>query len=123
MLERNERSEAGVSTERSGRWSEVNCYQNCYHSPAAPQNENGPVRRLRWSGPYLAGALAGTRTPNLLIRSQMLYPIELQAQSAGRRTTLAGGLGPLPTASAAVARAARSLGRLTWPGAALGTSI
>ena len=25
------------------------------------------------------GALGGTRTPNLLIRSQMLYPIELQA--------------------------------------------
>jgi hypothetical protein len=24
-------------------------------------------------------ALGGTRTPNLLIRSQMLYPIELQA--------------------------------------------
>jgi hypothetical protein len=26
-------------------------------------------------------ALGGTRTPNLLIRSQMLYPIELRAQS------------------------------------------
>ena len=25
-------------------------------------------------------ALGGTRTPNLLIRNQMLYPIELQAQ-------------------------------------------
>ena len=25
-------------------------------------------------------ALGGTRTPNLLIRSQMLYPIELRAQ-------------------------------------------
>ena len=28
----------------------------------------------------LGGALGGTRTPNLLIRSQMLYPIELRAQ-------------------------------------------
>ncbi len=28
----------------------------------------------------LCGALGGTRTPNLLIRSQMLYPIELRAQ-------------------------------------------
>ena len=28
----------------------------------------------------LSGALRGTRTPNLLIRSQMLYPIELRAQ-------------------------------------------
>ena len=26
-------------------------------------------------------ALGGTRTPNLLIRSQMLYPIELRAQN------------------------------------------
>jgi hypothetical protein len=27
----------------------------------------------------VTSALGGTRTPNLLIRSQMLYPIELQA--------------------------------------------
>ena len=30
-----------------------------------------------------AGAPKGTRTPNLLIRSQMLYPIELSAQPKG----------------------------------------
>ena len=29
---------------------------------------------MRW----LSGALVGIRTPNLLIRSQMLYPIELR---------------------------------------------
>jgi len=29
---------------------------------------------------HLCGALGGTRTPNLLIRSQMLYPIGLRAQ-------------------------------------------
>ena len=29
----------------------------------------------------MGGALGGTRTPNLLIRSQMLYPIELRAQA------------------------------------------
>ena len=29
----------------------------------------------------MVGALGGTRIPNLLIRSQMLYPIELRAQS------------------------------------------
>ena len=29
---------------------------------------------------FLTSALGGTRTPNLLIRSQMLYPIELRAQ-------------------------------------------
>ena len=28
----------------------------------------------------LSGAPRGTRTPNLLVRSQMLYPIELSAQ-------------------------------------------
>ena len=27
----------------------------------------------------LGGALGGTRTPNLLIRNQMLYPVKLQA--------------------------------------------
>ena len=30
---------------------------------------------------FLGGALAVTRTRNLLIRSQMLYPIELRVQS------------------------------------------
>ena len=30
---------------------------------------------------YPKSALAGTRTPNLLIRNQMLYPIELQVQT------------------------------------------
>ena len=34
----------------------------------------GPARRKD-----LLSALGGTRTPNLLIRSQMLYPIELRA--------------------------------------------
>ena len=36
-----------------------------------------------WQHPselHSCGALGGTRTPNLLIRSQMLYPIELRAQ-------------------------------------------
>jgi hypothetical protein len=39
------------------------------------------------------GALGGTRTPNLLIRSQMLYPIELQAPV----DVLAIGTGPRAT--------------------------
>ena len=30
-----------------------------------------------------SGAPKGTRTPNLLVRSQMLYPIELSAQPKG----------------------------------------
>lgn len=30
---------------------------------------------------FLFSAPVGTRTPNLLIRNQMLYPIELQAQT------------------------------------------
>jgi hypothetical protein len=32
------------------------------------------IRPLTW----LAGALGGTRTPNLLIRSQMLYPLSYE---------------------------------------------
>ena len=35
-------------------------------------------------------ALGGTRTPNLLIRSQTLYPIELQAQIPKCRSLLCG---------------------------------
>ncbi len=31
--------------------------------------------------PFLLGALEGTRTPDLLVRSQSLYPAELQAHS------------------------------------------
>ncbi len=31
------------------------------------------------NGALLTNAPGGTRTPNLLIRSQMLYPIELRA--------------------------------------------
>jgi hypothetical protein len=31
--------------------------------------------------PGLAGALGGTRTPNLLIRSQMLYPLSYERLS------------------------------------------
>jgi hypothetical protein len=44
-------------------------------------DENG---RLQRSDLHVCGALGGTRTPNLLIRSQMLYPIELRAQRQHR---------------------------------------
>jgi hypothetical protein len=33
---------------------------------------------LRFNSLIISGAAVGTRTPNLLIRSQMLYPIELR---------------------------------------------
>ena len=68
--------------------------------PAAPERERpgsggnvgtnvGMIRRPYTDRNVVAGpwpgdtfsALGGTRTPNLLIRSQMLYPIELRAQS------------------------------------------
>jgi hypothetical protein len=39
--------------------------------------------RQRHERLWALGALGGTRTPNLLIRSQMLYPIELQAPGTG----------------------------------------
>lgn len=46
---------------------------------------------------FLTGVPGGTRTPNLLIRSQMLYPIELQAHdnstlNTGKRNCTKGGL-------------------------------
>ena len=36
-----------------------------------------------------SGAPVGIRTPNLLIRSQMLYPVELRAPGRGRKLTKA----------------------------------
>ena len=49
---------------------------------ATPISTTGWVGRTGWGSwpANLLGALEGTRTPNLLIRSQMLYPIELRAQ-------------------------------------------
>ncbi len=43
----------------------------------------------------LDGALVGIRTPNLLIRSQMLYPIELRVRACLKKivfTTVSNGL-------------------------------
>ena len=37
-------------------------------------------------GVFLFGAPEGTRTPDLLIRSQALYPAELRAHIVGRTT-------------------------------------
>src|ERR1700722_20145723 len=42
--------------------------------------EDGPGLRVR-------GALGGTRTPNLLIRSQMLYPLSYERRCGGQSTT------------------------------------
>ena len=49
--------------------------------------ENSPCgapagRRCATASIKTNGAPAGTRTPNLLIRSQVLYPIELRARTA-----------------------------------------
>ena len=49
--------------------------------PADAQRPTPRGRPFDGSG---AGAPAGTRTPNLLIRSQMLYPLELPAQLRNR---------------------------------------
>ena len=61
-------------------------------APAPATSCGEAPRMLRTGGPGgqaprrtrpeldLSSALGGTRTPNLLIRSQMLYPIELRAQ-------------------------------------------
>ena len=42
---------------------------------AAPLNGKEPAKCL-----ILNGALGGTRTPDTLVRSQVLYPAELRAQ-------------------------------------------
>ncbi len=49
----------------------------CGPDPTAP---NQPREGMRRNAPGRNGAPTGTRTPNLLIRSQMLYPIELSAR-------------------------------------------
>ncbi len=46
---------------------------SCYGKNKAPQ--------LSLGGLLLKSALVGSRTPNLLIRSQVLYPIELRVQN------------------------------------------
>ena len=56
------------------------------------KQEKRPWRR----GVEISGAPKGTRTPNLLIRSQMLYPIELSAQPKGRRLCHKGVFGASP---------------------------
>ncbi len=50
----------------------------CPGPPSGPGNRT-PKRRDPRRGGDLLRALGGNRTPNLLIRSQMLYPIELRA--------------------------------------------
>jgi hypothetical protein len=50
------------------RWLHLGSFRAGSPSPHRPDQD-------------LSSALGGTRTPNLLIRSQMLYPIELRAQN------------------------------------------
>jgi hypothetical protein len=64
-----------------------------------PLTDRGVGRDIRfgrcsWSAEQAGGALGGTRTPNLLIRSQMLSPIELRAPVAEMRAYLAPGSRP-----------------------------
>ena len=74
-----------------------------------------------WQHPselHSCGALGGTRTPNLLIRSQMLYPIELRAQgghSNGWDTTYEIRIPILsPVALRLLGRRCRRVGGLTF---------
>src|SRR5699024_11382528 len=68
--------------------------------PAPPPDRHGVVHlappasgireaplRLCWSGASTICAPGGTRTPNLLIRSQMLYPLSY-GRRCGPRTTV-----------------------------------
>jgi hypothetical protein len=49
-------------------------------------NEQGPRLRFRWSGAWSSvstqSAPGGIRTPNLLIRNQMLYPLSYGRSAA-----------------------------------------
>src|SRR5205085_11552173 len=57
-------------------------------------------------------ALGGIRTPNLLIRSQMLYPLSYERRSAGRSLYRTGGAGQLgPTAAV---RTSSPVGTTRW---------
>ena len=49
-------------------------------APQAPQRVQASTAIQVACGGDVSGAPRGTRTPNLLVRSQMLYPIELSAQ-------------------------------------------
>src|SRR5699024_21333 len=53
---------------------------------AGASKEEAPLR-LCWSGASAICAPGGTRTPNLLIRSQMLYPLSY-GRRCGPRTTV-----------------------------------
>src|SRR5438067_1800541 len=48
----------------------------------APGRERRPVQKQALTC-YLSSALGGTRTPNLLIRSQMLYPLSYERRVGG----------------------------------------
>ena len=45
-----------------------------------PPKTKSPEPRFNAIQGYVAGTPVGIRTPNLLIRSQMLYPVELRVQ-------------------------------------------
>src|SRR5690606_19446579 len=50
---------------------------DCLLFPPLPQKRSPPIA---WGACCCKCALVGSRTPNLLIRSQVLYPIELRVQ-------------------------------------------
>ena len=56
---------------------------------SSKEESSRPVPRL--GALTSAGALGGTRTPNLLIRSQMLYPLSYECWALARLITLAHG--------------------------------
>ena len=68
---------------------------DCSHliSPATAANESGPDQHCCWSGPVPAVSMRapeGIRTPNLLIRSQVLYPLSYGRVPPVRRSNNSG---------------------------------
>ena len=70
----------------------------------------------RWSVPMLHCALGGTRTPNLLIRSQMLCPLSYERRPCGPLSSVPGGLGRLETGCVQVYAGWFSRGRTSQVG-------
>ena len=58
--------------------------QEAGHAVVGPLTNEAPTSRLLVGAVFVAvstSALGGTRTPNLLIRSQMLYPLSYERMS------------------------------------------
>ena len=77
--------------------------------PSLAGTPKAPDPRLRRSGAFTICAPEGTRTPNLLIRSQMLYPLSYGRVAQGPGMTIPSrGPAPKPAAKRTRPRSVRT---------------